>query len=158
MDARKDLAPIPGHWRTPPAQEVEVAHAHIGIEDAGGGRWAFKVQNGGGPILFSAPAMQFWRFMDAVTTKHLKRKNEWVIEVIHTLELEAVRLTRELSELREDCERDEKVLKCEKEKTRRALRYLQRRCDLSDSQMQGISQDIHAGIVRDRPDLFDDLW
>ena len=158
MAAKKDLAPIPGHWRTPPAQEVEVAHAHIDIDDVGGGRWAFKVQNGGGPILFSAPAVQFWRFMDAVTAKHLKRKNEWVVEIIHTLELEVVRLTRELSEMREDAERDGKMLKCAQEKTRRVLRYFQHRDRLADSQVQNITQSIHAGIMRDRPELFDDLW
>lgn len=157
MAARKDLTPIPGHWRTPPAQEVEVAHAHIDIEDAGGGRWALKVQNGGGPVLFSAPAMQFWRFMDAVTALHLKRKNEWVVEIVHALELEVVRLAQELSELRDDRERDDKLLKCAQEKTRRVLRYFQHRDRLADSEVQNITQSIHAGIMRDRPDLFDDL-
>ena len=157
MTAKKELAPIPGHWRTPPAQTVEVGHAHIDIEDAGDGRWAFKVQNGGGPILFAAPAMQFWRWMDAVTLLHLKRKNEWVVELVHTLELEVARLARERDELNAELEVRGKCLKCAEEKIRRLLRYFGHRYNLADSALQGISQDIHAGIARDRPELFDDL-
>lgn len=158
MSARKELAPIPEHWTKTTPQEIDVGHANIDIEDVGDGRMAFKVQNGGGPILFCAPEMQFWRWMDAVVQLHLTRKNERMLELVHTLELDAVGLRRELQELEEDRERDEKRLKTASEKVRRILRYFQHRDQLSDSQVQGITQDIHAGIMRDRPDLFDDLW
>ena len=158
MDARKDLAPIPEHWTKTTPQEIEVGHANIDIEDVGDGRLAFRVQNGGGPILFCAPEMQFWRWMDAVVLLHLTRKNERMLELVHTLELDAVGLRRELQELEEDQRRDGKRLKTAEEKVRRVLRYFQHRDRLSDSQVQNITQDIHAGIVRDRPELFDDLW
>ena len=158
MDARKDLAPIPEHWTKTTPQEIDLDHAHIDIEDMGDGRLAFQVQNGGGPILFCAPEMQFWRWMDAVVLLHLTRKNERMLELVHTLELDAVGLRRELQELEEDQRRDGKRLKTAEEKVRRVLRYFQQRDRLADSEVQNITQDIHAGIMRDRPDLFDDLW
>ena len=158
MDAKKELAPIPEHWIKTTPQEIDVDHAHIDIEDIGNGRMALKVQNGGGPVLFCARETQFWRFLDGVVTLHLQRKNERMFELVHTLELDAVALRQELQEAEQDRERDDRRIKTAEEKVRRILRYFQHRDQLSDSQVQNITQSIHAGIMRDRPELFDDLW
>ena len=96
--------------------------------------------------------------MNAIVVLSIERKHERMLELVHTLELDAAGLRQELQELEDDRERDDKRLKCAEEKVRRVLRYFQHRDRLSDSEVQNVTQSIHAGIMRDRPELFDDLW
>ena len=150
MSAKKELAPIPERWAKTTPQEIEVGHARFNIEDVGHGRMAFTVQNGGGPIQFVAPEGQFWQQMNAIVVLSIERRHERMLELVHTLELDAVNLRQELQELEDDRERDDRRLKCAEEKVRRILRYFQHRDRLSDSEVQSITQSIHAGIMKER--------
>jgi len=157
MTAKKEPAPIPEKWIECTPQEVEVGgRVSTDIEYAGDGRMAFKVQNGGGPILFGAPETQFWRWADSVVMLILRRKSERQAELIHTLVLEVANLQTEIHELEEDATRNGRILELANEKLRRIKSFFAKRDDITDSAMQNIDQSIHASIYRDRPEIFED--